>query len=233
MSGIVLGCRSSRGGWREIAVKLRLLVLEDDPRWTRAIARWLDSAFEIFGCESVAAARENIHLHWDGFILDECLPDGSGLHFLEELRDAGHRAPVLMMTGHELDVVANHAQRLDAQAIGKPFDEANMHSFARSILARAGKLKMLFMFIAAENRLSPREAEILALALQGRGTDDLPEILGTSANTTRTQVRTLLAKLGYSSLSEAARAILRDLVAEREDVPLIDVPEDAAPARPS
>jgi DNA-binding CsgD family transcriptional regulator len=58
-------------------------------------------------------------------------------------------------------------------------------------------------------RLTPREREVMALLLTGLGADAIGAKLGISANTVRTHLQNVLAKLGVKSRAEAAAWALR------------------------
>jgi DNA-binding CsgD family transcriptional regulator len=58
-------------------------------------------------------------------------------------------------------------------------------------------------------RLTPREREVMALLLAGLGADSMGGQLGISANTVRTHLQNVLAKLGVNSRAEAAAWALR------------------------
>jgi DNA-binding CsgD family transcriptional regulator len=58
-------------------------------------------------------------------------------------------------------------------------------------------------------RLTPREQQVMALLLAGLGADAMAGRLGISANTVRTHLQNVLARLGVNSRAEAAAWALR------------------------
>lgn len=87
---------------------LRLLLLEDDPvgaEWLRhLLARWGYAVEHAADCrQALALADTRV---FDGLLLDQRLPDGSGESLLAALRSAGHRAPALALSA---DVEICHA----------------------------------------------------------------------------------------------------------------------------
>lgn len=76
----------------------------------------------------------------DVLILDVALPDGSGLDLCRELRRAGRRMPILLLTAH--GEVSERVAGLDAGAddfLPKPFAVAELRARVRA-LARRGPL---------------------------------------------------------------------------------------------
>jgi DNA-binding response OmpR family regulator len=82
------------------------------------------AGYAVLAAGDLASAREHLlRYHPDAIVLDIMLPDGNGLDFLRELREAGSKIPVIMLTawGENADV----ARGLRAGAndyLGKPFD---------------------------------------------------------------------------------------------------------------
>jgi len=77
----------------------------------------------------------------DVIVLDVELPDGSGVEFCRELRRAGHRWPVLLLTAH--GEVHERVAGLDAGAddfLPKPFAVAELRARVRA-LGRRGPLE--------------------------------------------------------------------------------------------
>jgi NarL family two-component system response regulator LiaR len=58
--------------------------------------------------------------------------------------------------------------------------------------------------------LTERELEVLQVVTEGRSTDEIAELLGISATTVRTHVKSVLAKLGVHSRLEAVAMGLRE-----------------------
>lgn len=74
---------------------------------------------------------------YDAMLLDINLPDGSGLNFLGQMRAAGDRTPVLMLTA--LTSVEDRVAALDKGAddyLGKPFDQRELEARLRALVRR-------------------------------------------------------------------------------------------------
>jgi DNA-binding response OmpR family regulator len=82
------------------------------------------AGYAVLTAENLAQAREHLSKQTPGaIVLDIMLPDGNGLEFLKELRAAGNKIPVIMLTawGESFNVVKG----LRAGAndyMGKPFE---------------------------------------------------------------------------------------------------------------
>ena len=95
---------------------MRLLVVEDEARIAEGLQAALSRAgFTVDAVDTVADARAVIPLvSYDAVILDLGLPDGDGLDLVTELRRAGSRLPVLVLTAR--DAVEARVAGLDAGA---------------------------------------------------------------------------------------------------------------------
>ena len=118
---------------------MRILVVDDDARLTRALARGLElEGFAVDvahdGDEGAWLAAEN---DYDLLVLDVMMPGRSGLELCASLREAGDWTPILVLTartGHE-DVAA----ALDIGAddhLAKPFSYVVLLARIRALLRR-------------------------------------------------------------------------------------------------
>jgi DNA-binding response OmpR family regulator len=120
---------------------MRLLVVEDEGRIVEVLRAALGRAgFAVDAVETVAAAGEALRLvGYDAVILDLGLPDGDGLVLLAELRQVGHRVPVLVLTAR--DAVEARVAGLDTGAddyLIKPFAVAELIARIKALLRRPG-----------------------------------------------------------------------------------------------
>lgn len=120
---------------------MKLLVLEDDQKLSRFLARALqDEGYTVDACsrggDALAQAKLGIY---DAVVLDWNVPDVDGLSVCRELRRAGHTTPVLMLTArHD---TSERVLALDAGAddfVPKPFDVEELLARVRALLRRAG-----------------------------------------------------------------------------------------------
>jgi DNA-binding response OmpR family regulator len=133
--------RCAIGADRHEEQRVRLLVIEDEPRIAEILKNGLDRAgFVADVVHLLADAREALALTaYDAAILDLSLPDGDGLKLLAELRPAPSRIPVLVLTAR--DAVEDRVRGLDAGAddyLVKPFAMAELVARTKALLRRPG-----------------------------------------------------------------------------------------------
>ena len=120
---------------------MRLLVVEDESRISEIIKAALERAeFAVDTVRLRADAREALaNTAYDAAILDLGLPDGDGLNLLAELRPAGSRIPILILTAR--DAVEDRVLGLDAGAddyLVKPFAMSELVARTKALLRRPG-----------------------------------------------------------------------------------------------
>ncbi len=123
---------------------MRLLVVEDDPRLAKLIARGLRE--QTYAVDVVANGKDAIMQaavnSYDAIILDVMLPGVDGFSVLKELRTRGMRTPVMMLTAR--DAVADRIMGLDSGAddyLNKPFDFGELLARLRALLRRPENLQ--------------------------------------------------------------------------------------------
>ena len=123
---------------------MRLLVVEDDPKLARVIARGLREeayAVDVLGDGRDAIAQAAIN-SYDAIVLDIMLPGADGLAVCRELRARGIRTPILMLTAR--DAIADRIAGLDTGAddyLTKPFDFGELLARLRALLRRPEALQ--------------------------------------------------------------------------------------------
>jgi DNA-binding response OmpR family regulator len=117
-----------------------ILVVEDDPAVAEALVEGIsregfDVHHESTGSAGVAYAREHAP---QLVVLDVRLPDGSGFDFCREIRQAGLRQPILMLTvqSDEVDKVLGLEMGAD-DYMTKPYRLRELIARIRSLLRRA------------------------------------------------------------------------------------------------
>ncbi len=118
---------------------MRVLVVEDDPRLSRLIARGLrEEGYAVDTCEHGRhAITQAVVNTYDAIVLDIMLPDIDGFTVAETFRARGIRTPVLMLTSR--DSVADRIAGLDSGAddyLVKPFDFGELLARLRALLRR-------------------------------------------------------------------------------------------------
>jgi DNA-binding response OmpR family regulator len=119
---------------------MRLLLVEDEVEMARALSTVLvQHAHVVDHMTLLEHAREALlsKVH-DAVILDRQLPDGDGLLLLREMRHAGNKTPVIVLTAHnEAD---DRVGGLDDGAddyLGKPFLADELMARLRAVVRRS------------------------------------------------------------------------------------------------
>jgi len=119
---------------------MRILIVEDDSALAQGVARILQAdgyAVDVLalGAQALPAATQE---SFDLVILDVGLPDIDGFEVLRQLREAGQRMPVLVLTAH--DAVDDRVRGLDLGAddyMTKPFAAPELAARVRALVRRA------------------------------------------------------------------------------------------------
>mgnify|MGYP001058003028 FL=1 len=117
-----------------------ILVVDDDPRLLKMLARTLTyEGLHVLTAANGLQALEQVDAHHPQLIiLDWMMPKMDGLTVLQQLRDGGDRAHVLMLTAR--DALDNRVQGLESGAddyLVKPFAPAELVARVHAMLRRA------------------------------------------------------------------------------------------------
>ena len=123
---------------------MRLLLVEDDARIARFVAKGLREqayAVDIAGTGEEALYYAAINTY-DVVVLDVMIPEPDGFAVCRELRNAGRRMPILMLTAR--DAVEDRIEGLDCGAddyLTKPFEFRELLARLRALLRRPSALQ--------------------------------------------------------------------------------------------
>jgi two-component system OmpR family response regulator len=118
---------------------MRILLVDDDPKLARALAKGLRGhsyAVDVAPDADAALLRADVYAY-DLVLLDVMLPGRDGFAACRALRERGVAAPVLMLTAR--DAVDDRIRGLDAGAddyLPKPFDFGELLARIRALLRR-------------------------------------------------------------------------------------------------
>lgn len=123
---------------------MKILIVEDETRLLYQLAKILaEEGYEVEtaedGEEGYARAEAN---SYEAIILDIMLPRLNGWDFLERLRAAGKKTPVLILSA--LNAAPERVRGLDAGAddyLSKPFDLSELRARLRALLRRSKKVQ--------------------------------------------------------------------------------------------
>ncbi len=118
---------------------MKILVIEDNPSLRETVVGFLESErYVVESAATYAAASEKTALYdYDCILLDVMLPDGNGLRLLEELREAGKRGNVIIVSAR--DAIEDKVRGLDLGAddyLAKPFHLAELAARVKSLIRR-------------------------------------------------------------------------------------------------
>src|ERR1700742_5029706 len=122
--------------------RMRVLIVEDEPRMAAVIARTLargGAAADVAGDGEQALEVATI-VDYDAIVLDVMLPGRTGFDVCRALRERGVWAPVLMLTA--LDGVHDRVAGLDSGAddyLVKPFALAELQARLRALARRGAR----------------------------------------------------------------------------------------------
>jgi FixJ family two-component response regulator len=187
-----------------------VLYVEDDRILRHALIRVFPGVrFDV--ATTIAEARARIDRAHAAWVVDERLPDGSGIELVAWAREMGVMVPVLLVTGAADHGLVNRAQLLGIEMAYKPEVKPHLEAFlGRVRQARKAATAVLRAIdaLAEVNGLSPREQDLLRTIGRGVPRAALAAELDLSENTVKTLVRRILRKTGATSLDELLRAIL-------------------------
>jgi DNA-binding NarL/FixJ family response regulator len=197
-----------------------LLIVEDDEPVARTLERLLRGPFQNHICPRIETARGWLgdHRSLAGAVVDLNLPDGSGLDFIEDLQKVSPKIPILLLTGVMDPEAINRAQVMGVPYVVKPDFDDNIGLFLRQLIVESApgtrNIESDLARLSKEFRLSSRETQILAAAARGIPRGKIAEVLGTSENTIKSQVRSLLDKTNKNNLPEVVWLIHGDRASE-------------------
>jgi DNA-binding NarL/FixJ family response regulator len=200
--------------------RARILVVEDDEgvagSLTHLVTRRMGLATVVTTVR--AATRQLGHAGaWTAFIVDEHLPDGSGVSLIATLSRMHASVPALLLTGFPDNDVANAAFDFGARYLVKPATTAQIEHFlflAEAEAANSPDPSSAILNTARvwsdRYRLSSSESEILALAAEGQDRHAIATARNCSPLTIQKHVSNLLRKTADESFHDVIERLLRE-----------------------
>lgn len=123
---------------------MRLLLVEDDPRIVRFVARGLqEQSYAVDVASNANEALYQVEINdYDLVILDVMIPGKNGFEVCQAIRALGKRMPILMLTAR--DAVEDRIKGLDSGAddyLTKPFEFGELLARLRALLRRPNELR--------------------------------------------------------------------------------------------
>lgn len=200
------------------AKRVRVLCVDDHDLVRKGIAAILSTepSIELVGEASSAAQALQLFraLRPDITLMDLRLPDGSGIDITCQIRAEFPAARVIALTSYDGDQDIYKA--LEAGVRGYLLKEMVHTEVIRAIqVVHSGKrfipqevTDQLDGFFP-ELALTPREVDVLGLVARGLGNKEVGDVLGTAAGTVKTQMQSILEKLGAKDRTHAVTIALR------------------------
>jgi len=203
---------------------ISIFVVDQERTFADAVAARLETEEDVAVVAAVhgrtPAQSLIVGRHADVMLLDADMPDGAAIRLCEEL--SGRRdAPRVIMLSASADA-GRIVKAIRAGAAGWVRKDESFEHLLRVIRgvacgetwlppAQTGGVLRFLLQEAQDKRdsdrllsaLTPRELEVLACLAEGAGRQDVAERLHLSANTVRTHLQNLMAKLGVHSTLEA------------------------------
>ncbi len=190
-------------------------VVDDDVAVRNALGMLLHAAQ--YPCRQYASASDFLDAYEPGtpgcLVLDLHMPGVDGLGLQELLASREIELPIIFLTGHANVPDAVRAMQGGAvDFMEKPFNSDRLLERVKQALQRdaenRARSRQDAVVHARRKRLTPREAEILDLILQGKASKVIAIELGISERTVELHRSRILRKLGVRNASELMRLLL-------------------------
>lgn len=195
------------------AKSIRVLLVEDQTMLRGALAALLELETGITVVAQATNGREAQRLEReyspDIVVTDIEMPQMTGLEFAMALRDSGSKARVIILTTFARRGYLRRA--LEAGARGYLLKDRPASELAEAIRRVHAGLQWIDPALAAEawnadpDPLSERERQILKLVNDGRSSAEIAQELHLSEGTLRNYLSEVIAKLGATNRTDAAR----------------------------
>jgi FixJ family two-component response regulator len=192
-----------------------VFVVDDDQAILKSVTRLLRlSGLTVVGFGSPAAFLEAMPAGPGCVLLDQSMPELSGLEIQEKLAALDKSLQVVFVTGH--GNVPTSVQAMKAGAfdfLEKPVnDEQLLEVVGRAIdhsARQQSEERERIEFLSRLSRLTPRERQVCDQVVQGQLNKQIAYDLGLSEKTVKVHRARFMRKLAVNSVAELARLIER------------------------
>lgn len=197
---------------------MKVLVAEDDPLTLAGIEILLDKTnFEVAAAVNTGAAALDAlaRTRPDMLILDNSMPDRTGLDVLRILRNRGDARPVVLLTGGITDQLSREAMQLGVNGIViKSTAPRDLLTCLEAVAQGRRWLDQEVMQRAMDfalapdaprdplEALSPRERAVASLVQRGLRNKEIADELGLTEGTVKVHLHKVFDKLGVRSRTE-------------------------------
>lgn len=208
--------------------KIRIIIADDHPVVRRGLRALLESRPDWEVSAEAATGRQVVQqvkqLRPDIVVLDITMPELNGFEATRQILKEAPGTEVLILTMDTSEEVARQVLRagargfvLKSDADNKLLEAVESLSVHRPYLTPAVTEFVLDRYVNAnsgssDDRLTPREREVIQLVAEGKGNKEVAAILGTSAKTVETHRANIMHKLNLQSLSDLVRYAVRNKI---------------------
>ena len=191
----------------------QFLVVADDPGTAQALAR----ECERYGtCTIRESAADALYVLAEmqsiaGVIVESELRAGSGMHVAIYARQKLN-LPTLLLSENNTHQTVHQAYQIGALYLCKPVEPQELEMFISAAAAQARQVddaqRTALTALAVRAALTPRETEVVQLALDDIARSNMAEAMGITESTLKFHIRSVLDKCEAKNLSELVRSIL-------------------------
>jgi DNA-binding NarL/FixJ family response regulator len=187
-----------------------VLLVEDEVDTREMLVRALERAD--YRCLAASDAPQALARGTEAFVdvvvTDVVLgsDDRGGLRLMMDLRAAGVRAPVVVITAHaDVEMVKVALNQSAAHLLEKPFRAQELVVALEEVLARGADLAHGLERVLSRAHLTEKERAVARHLLDGLSSSEIAELEGNSPKTIRQHVSQIYAKCGVGSRAEFFR----------------------------
>jgi DNA-binding NarL/FixJ family response regulator len=201
-----------------VTAKIRVLCVDDHPIVREGVAAIINLQKDMTLAGAAATGGEALErfgtLNPDVTLVDLRLPDMSGFDLIRKIKAIAPKARIIVLSSHEGDVDIQRALEAGAQGyVVKGIVRDELLDIIRSVHAGKRRLPAAVAQKLAEHiaddPISPRELEVLALIATGKRNKEIADDLSIAEDTVKMHVRNILSKLQVNDRTEAVTIALR------------------------
>jgi DNA-binding NarL/FixJ family response regulator len=205
---------------------IRVFIADDHALFRKGIVSLVGSepGFEVVGeaTSGPEAVSRALELLPDVVLMDLSMPDGGGLEATRRIKERAPEVHVIMLTASDdgddlLAAVKSGAQGYLLKKIDPDVLFSTIHGVMRGepVISPSTAGRLLDELARLSRRrsnqdLSPREAEVLTLVVQGKTNKEIASALAVAENTVKNHLKSILGKLEVENRVQATSLAIRE-----------------------